>query len=530
MAFRLKADTLRTFTAVHGWVGLLAGFALFVAFYAGAITVFHHELMQWQSPHPVQAVESLDDAQRLLDDTLRRHPAARAWVGMLFPGDESPQATIYWPDEDAVWRYATLARPDGDVALPHAELSELVNSLHYALGAPPWGTYLMGVVSLLYGVALISGVVIHLPRLLPDLFALRTGPNLKRFWQDAHNAIGVLSLPFHIVFAVTGAMLCLMAVVAVALNPLIYRGDLFEAMPAAMDTAPMVEAAGVAAPLGGLALWDARAREIAREQGLEDFEPVYLKLVNAGDLHAVVEITGEVPRHLGTLGAVALEADTGAPLATQLPGRRDANHATLSIAYLLHFGEYGNAAVRALYFLLGIGGAFLFYSGNLLWIESRRKRRQPEQTRSAMRMARATVGVCLGLCVAVSVAFVAAQVLEAFAPEAVSSGVKRACFAAWAACIAWAALRPPALAARDLLCAAALATALVPLAHGALTGAWWWTSLAAGHIALFAIDAGALALAAGFAVLARASVRRARQGDPHSVWTARPDVARPVRS
>lgn len=93
---------------------------------------------------------------------------------------------------------------------------------------------------------------------------------------------------------------------------------------------------------------------------------------------------------------------TGDVVGTQLPGNRGANHATLSIAYLLHFGEYGDAWVQWLYFLLGIGGAFLFYSGNLLWIESRRKRRQAQQGTAQVWMAKATVGFCIGVCVALA--------------------------------------------------------------------------------------------------------------------------------
>ncbi len=530
MTLKLKSGTLRALTTLHGWVGLVAGFALFVAFYAGAITVFHHELMLWQSPQGEQRVESLDDAQGLLDETLERHPAARKWVGMLFPGAESPQSVIYWPDEKAAWHYASLDYPEGGTEPPHTALSELVNSLHYALGFPPAGTYLMGIVSLLYGVALFSGLVIHLPHLLADLFALRSGRNLKRFWQDAHNAIGVLSLPFHLVFAVTGAMLCLMLLLALALNPLVFRGELMRALPAATDTMHVTAPAEVEAPLGRLAMWEARARQVAQARGLEAFEPAYLKLTNAGDRNAVVEITGEVPLRLGTLGTVALDANTGELLASQLPGSRDANHAILTIAYLLHFGEYGNVAVRWLYFLLGIGGAFLFYSGNLLWVESRRKRRQPEQARSALAMARATVGVCLGLCVSVSVAFVAAQALEAMAARHaldVANGIGWACFGSWGLCVLWAALRPPVRAAKELLWAAALATALVPVAHGIATGWWLWKSAAAGHWNLFCIDAGALALAVGFAALARATSKRARNGEPNSVWSEAPAIVLP---
>jgi uncharacterized iron-regulated membrane protein len=519
---KLKSGTLRTYTTLHTWVGLVAGFALFVAFYAGAITVFHHELQFWQSPHAVdRPQETIADAQQLLDDVLARHPAARTHVGMLFPGEEAPNVAVYWQGEKGTWLFATRDDVQGSMEPPQAALSELINALHFSLGIPMAGTYLMGIVSLLYGIALISGLVIHLPKLTQDLFALRPGRNLKRFWQDAHNVIGVLSLPMHIMFAVTGAMLCLVFVTMLALNPLVYRGTLMEALPAAMDTAPIKPAAGQAVAPGQLAMWHARSIEVARAQGLDDFEPVYLKLANAGDANAVVEVTGESSGALGPLGSVALDANTGALLATQLPGQRDANHATLSSAYALHFGEYGNAWVKWMYFLLGLGGAFLFYSGNLLWVESRRKRRQVEQGRAQVNFARATVGVCIGVCVAISVAFIATQWLEMRAlshPVNVAAGIGWACFVTWALCVLWAALRPPIRAAVELLWAAAITTAMIPVAHGMATGWWFWKSAAAGHWNLFGVDAVALAMAFGFASLARATLRRAKTGEPNSVW------------
>jgi len=51
--------------------------------------------------------------------------------------------------------------------------------------------------------------------------------------------IGVLGLPFHLLFAVTGTLLCLVFLQMAALNPLIYDGKLMQALPAAMDTAPI---------------------------------------------------------------------------------------------------------------------------------------------------------------------------------------------------------------------------------------------------------------------------------------------------
>lgn len=521
---KFSSQTLRTFTTLHTWVGLVAGFALFVAFYAGALTVFHHDIPLWQSPHAVEdAPGTLDDAQRLLDGVLARHPAARLHMGMTFPGGDHPRPIAYWQDAQGTWLYAWLDHYEGSVTPPQTGLAELVNELHYSLGLPGAGTWLMGVVSLLYGVALLSGLVIHLPKLASDLFALRPGRNLKQFWQDAHTLVGVLSLPFHLLFAVTGALLCLVFLQMAVLNPLIYDGRLMEAVPAAMDTAPVRPAAGTPGGAVPLRALHARAVQVAQAQHVRGFEPAYLKLAHAGDANATIEITGEAEGTLGPAGAVALDVASGRLLASQLPGRRDANHATLSAAYALHFGEFGNGLVGWLYFVLGLGGAFLFYSGNLLWIESRRRRRQGVQGRAQVNMARATVGVCIGLVVAISAAFAVAQVLERLAPHTVDHGIRWACFATWAACGLWAALRRPDQAARELLWAAALVTALAAALHGALTGYWPWVSAAHGYWPLFWVDTTALALAAGLAMLARATTRRARHGDPHSVWAHKGD-------
>src|SRR3546814_1911289 len=101
------------------------------------------------------------------------------------------------------------------------------------------------------------------------------------------------------------------------------------AVPAAMDTAPVLAAAGVEAPAGSLAMWRARSIEVARAPGIDDFERSYLKLGNAGDRNAVVEVTGESSRSLGTVGSVALDANIGELLDQQLAGWHDANDAPL---------------------------------------------------------------------------------------------------------------------------------------------------------------------------------------------------------
>src|SRR3546814_11674972 len=87
----------------------------------------------------------------------------------------------------------------------------------------------------------------------------------------------------HVMFAITGALLCLLLVLMTTLNPLVYEGKLMAAVPAAMDTAPVLAAAGVEAPAGSLAMWRARSIVVERAQGIDDFAPSSLQRANAGD-------------------------------------------------------------------------------------------------------------------------------------------------------------------------------------------------------------------------------------------------------
>ncbi|MET0506464.1 MAG: PepSY-associated TM helix domain-containing protein, partial [Luteibacter sp.] len=236
----MKASTIRTFTTVHTWTGLLAGFALFVAFYAGALTMFHEEIDTWAVPRAEMArADALDRAHRMLAGIVAKHPAAAESIGVTYPaGHPSHEVAAYWMEKDGTWKTQALEDNGARDAEDHEHgLADFVYELHYDLGIPAIGIYLMGVVSVIYGLALLTGLLIHLPNLVREMFALRPGHNLKRLWQDAHNVIGILSLPFHIIFAITGALLCLTLVMLVAFNTVAFDGKLmgaFERMTSAM--------------------------------------------------------------------------------------------------------------------------------------------------------------------------------------------------------------------------------------------------------------------------------------------------------
>ncbi len=510
----MKAATLRSFLAVHTWVGLLAGTALFIAFYAGAITVFTHELGDWQrSAAPASQDDPLADTQRLLDAVLARHADDEGELFLTLPGTRGPRAAAYWYSEKTRDRTQYVLDATGHLAESDARAGfvQFIYDLHFTAGLPLTpGTYLFGVICILYGLALVSGVVIYAPVFLKDLFALRIGRNIKRLWQDAHNVVGMLSLPFHVIFAWSGAVLCIGYVLLAPFQLFVYENKLLEILEHDLEASPHVAPAGVRATMLPLA-------DVLRRARLEfpELEPQSFGFHDPGDANAQVAVFGRAEqRRLSSTAVAVFNAADGGFVAKVEPRRYTPGRAFLNALTTLHFGNFGHYAVKWLYFLLGLAGAFLFYGGNLLWIEARRKRRQVDQPRRTRVMAALTLGVCLGCVAGVSATFLAGALL----PEA---WVPRAYFAVFFASLAWACLRPPARAGHELLWLSALLTAAIPLAGWLGSGEHLLAAAWHGHWHRFFVDATALAMALAFWRMAVATLRRGRGGDPNSVWALR---------
>ncbi|GGA00099.1 PepSY-associated TM helix domain-containing protein [Dyella caseinilytica] len=513
----MKAATLRTFQTVHTWTGLLAGFALFVAFYAGALTVFHDAIAAWQNPPWRTARDADVPISTLIERLVAEHPQAKDDFGIILPSDAAHAAYAYWQDDHGT-RFATyseMAKPSDEAN--RGNLADFVYELHDSLGIPVVGLYLMGIVSVLYGLALISGFLIHLPHLVSDLFAMRVSHNLKRLWQDAHNAIGVLSLPFHIIFAVTGSLLCLFTITLAALNTVAFDGKLYDAFAQAVTTAPSLPVSHTTAPMLPPETLIAQAQQAATTGGVSSFEPDYLHYMHYGDRNAVAEVRGLSQHTLGTYGTVALLAMDGKALSTHVGTRHTINGITNSAMYGLHFGTFGGNFVKWLYFVLGLAGAFLFYSGNLLWIESRRKRRHVDQPTRTRVMARATIGVCIGTCLGISGAFAAALVTSHLGTDS-EIAQRVACYGLFLAACMYACVRPIPRATVELLAATSVLTITVVCADLIGNASALLNTASPQSFAVLGVDLTGIVLGLIFALLARATARRARQGDPRSVW------------
>ncbi|ATE59666.1 PepSY-associated TM helix domain-containing protein [Thauera sinica] len=537
----MRSDIIRIYKAVHTWTGIITGMALFIAFYAGALTVFQEPIARWASPPAEGRAVPLQDAQALIVGTLQAHPeAARDFTIHLREAEHLP-ARMSWRvreqgaddhDETSARHYVASLDAGAGVKVEEArpsQLSKFIDVLHRVVGLPvdsDPNRWIMGVVAALYTLALVSGVIVLLPSLVKDFFALRVGRNLKRMWLDAHNVVGIVSLPFHLVMALTAVVFAFHDGIYYLQDKMFHEGRLAGNFQGGRSAAAPPSSLSPPDPATMLP----PAELVARAQAVSpDFEPETLQYQNVIGPRAAVRVWGKdaaalSPRALG--GFVAIDPYSGRVLSTDyLPGRQDGAHTTVSSFFALHMAAFGGTPVQWMYFVLGLAGVWLFYSGNLLWVESRRRKAArgetgiPAQRRDVRLMASATVGVCLGCICGISLTIAAGKWLHGHV-EDVNAWHRYIYYAVFFCSIAWAFARGAAVASVHLLQAAAACTLAIPLTT---LLAWSVPSLgmwAHGSAAALGVDATALGGAFCFAWMARATARRVRSGPRDSVWSA----------
>jgi enterochelin esterase family protein len=521
----MRSDVVRLYKVVHTWTGIATGMFLFIAFYAGAITVFAEPLARWASTPTPAGLTALAQSDELIARTLAARPDAAKEFTLHLGETEDLWARLTWrkgKDDKAPWS-ADLS-PGGDLRLAQSHrsnLADFIDNIHRTAGIPganDIGETIMGVVSAVYAVALVSGLIVLLPSLVKDFFALRIGPNLKRMWLDAHNVVGVISLPFHIVIALTAVVFCLHEQLYDALDYVVYDGGLKSAMAASNPFNAIKKDERPAPMLPVNALLD-RVKAAS-----PSFVPVEMRFRNAGSRGASVQVWGHDERYMTRgMGFAVVSPVTGEIANTDyLPGREGTWTGIVATFFALHFGTFGGDIVRVCYFLLGIAGAFLFYSGNLLWIESRRRTERRhgspvDQKTSTRMMSAATVGVCLGAICAISMTILMAKWLNSRVAniDVWHNGVY---YAVFLASVLWSFHRGAGKASVELLWLAALGTAAIPLTTLA---SWTFPALGmhpSGSMAALGVDLVALIAALSLVWMARATAHRVTNGPADSVW------------
>lgn len=529
----ISSDIVRMYREIHSWVGIVCGLFLFIAFYAGAISMFEVPLQRWTSP-PIdtQLATPLTKTQELINKASAKYPgAAKNFTIVLDLGPDQP-ARMQWQQrpagadehDPAINYYADLDN-NGELNVRQDLISpaaQIIDDIHQQVGLlieHEQAMVITGLVSLLYGLALVSGVIILLPTLVKDLFALRLGKKIKRLWLDVHNLLGVFSLPFHIVMAFTS--------LTFAYHDYFYDSQMASIYPdkkPAIAGPAAVQASSPAQPLYPVAAVLAKLKKIDPEFGPEQLNYRRGRGPNAG---LTLLVAGNNPKHHANrarFGYASVDPYTGELIdADYMPGHQSPMMATVGGFFSLHFGSFGGNATRWLYFILGLGGSFLFYSGNLLWIEAKRKKsrtdsngKPTQQSRSSKILGSLTIGISLGCIAGISLVIASAKLIPALI-NTLPGSFSTLYYLVFFAALCWALYRGAARSAVELLYTTAACTALIPIASllALLFGLGWNH----GDSTVW-VDIVAMVGALCFLKLAAKTTARIRSAPQLSVWSA----------
>jgi uncharacterized iron-regulated membrane protein len=259
---------------------------------------------------------------------------------------------------------AVLAQPKLDEGFLY-----VMFKLHVDLFAGLPGTLFLGLMGLLLAVAIVSGVILYSPFMRKLDFGTIRRENAARVkWLDMHNMLGIVTLVWASVVALTG-------VINTLADPIIslWRYDQMSEMIAPYK--------GMKAPehLGSL------QQSVEAAKALEP--DMVLKFIAfpgtsfSSPHHYGVFMRGDTPATSKLLKPVLVDAQT-----TKVTDSRTLPwYATaLLISQPLHFGDYGGMPMKILWALLDIATIMVLGSGLYLWLKRKRRGAVEKETSSSI--------------------------------------------------------------------------------------------------------------------------------------------------
>ncbi len=535
----------QSMTWLHTWFGLVLGYVLMVAFFFGALSVFDREIDRWSIPETrfePQVMPSFDARlapifERMKPDEHELELARDRVGGPLEPvlpvmnwsaytTHRDPVLAMYAeyavknnPDDplDHVHGYITIDPRDGR-QLPHDQLkigSEFFYPLHFSLHLE-WrqiGYWIVGFAALVMLAALVSGVVIH-RKFFRELFTFRPGKAIQRSTLDLHNLTGVVALPFHFIFALSGLTIFAGVYLPVGETMLQRQAlDYYAAADRARGLAPAPS--GVAAPLASVDAMVVEAKRRWAARGMPG-EVGFLYVNHVGDASSYVSIYRAGSDRVALVGQAIHFAGTTGKVVYEEPAPSAANSVNefLTGLHLQHFRHW---LLRWFYVLGGLAGCVCIATGFIFFVEKRKRQHAQAGVRGARWVDAFAVATVTGMLVATASILLVNRLLPADIAHR-ATWEEGAFWSAWGLALVHALIRGAPVQYARLSPAwheqawlfAGLAYAAV-LANWLTTGDGLWKTLPEGYWPVAGLDL-ALLVAGAIAALAARALRRRELG------------------
>jgi len=377
---------------------------LLVAGITGSLLVFNHELDAIINPY-LMKVEPPTPLAKLLDPFELKEAVAKQLPGAIMGGlvldqkpNESAEFFVTWENgnpesKDDTWFINPYtaeilgSRTYGDITQGVKNLMPFIYRLHYSLALGTVGSYIFGIIALLWTIDCFVGAYITFPspsqkKRTPKQWLNRWKPS----WLVRANKLFSFVFTFHRASGLwVWAMLFVFAWSSVGLNlKEVYNPVMKAAF--GMEKPIYQQIDELEKPLYNPKIsWEAaytfsqkHMEDQAQQNGFKILEERGLRYYSTRgyylyNVRSSLDISEKYPNT-----AVYLNATTGALLAFDAPTGQNAGKTVTKWLYHLHWADikYLGLPYRIFVTLLGIVVAFLSVSGVWIWLKKRRKKEQ----------------------------------------------------------------------------------------------------------------------------------------------------------
>lgn len=355
--FNLKKVIVKKMFDAHSAIGLAVGALMYLICLTGSLAVFYPEFERWEQPDVAEYYElSPDSVSKAYQEYLIQVKSPKKSVYVVLPTEEVPRAHI--SDGDQEWwlnENGTFGKP---VKKPW---TEMLQDLHIYLHLPKtFGIVIVSFLGILLAHLIISGVLTH-SRIFKDAFTLNWGGTGQKQQIDLHNRLSVWGLPFHAMIAITGAFFGLVSILVIIAASAFYENDREALIADIYGSEPIIS----------------NAPELNIERSLKNMStvdkqatPIYTVVQNIGTEKQFIEIAATLPQRLIYSEIYQFQAD-GEYITQQGMANGPIGRQAIYSVYRLHFGHFGNLAVKIVYLILGLALTYISVSGINMWLNKR---------------------------------------------------------------------------------------------------------------------------------------------------------------
>lgn len=377
---------------------------------------------------------------------------------------------------------------DSHEAEPINHLGSFLYRLHYFDQIPIIGIYLSGIVALFFLFAIVTGTIIHWKKIITNFFTFRLKASIKNLWTDAHVALGIIGLPFQLMYAITGALFGLTILVLLPSTMVLFKGNQGKLTK---YTAPAYRGFS---KTNELLHKRPNINELVQEahQELKINTPlitsIYLTNYNDKNAHLMIELKASPKKAFYDDAYITYRLRDRTIVEKKMAEEHTYRGSVLHTIRKLHFGQFGGYFIKALYFVLALITCFVIISGVMVWLEARNNKRYAQKRSLNTRIGVVYMGISLGLFPAIAFFFCIAKIF----PHTIAHRfelMSNAFFIFWLGYVIYSfVLKDLYKINKHALIFTGIMGVFIPILNGLQSKLWFWKSLQAGYIDSFFID------------------------------------------